>query len=201
MHWQSGTSEKKEATPAVRLCPFQSWLQARAYQNLGNGHLTSAVRGQILAPISPTPLHFPNPDRKLWNSDEKQPGRRCILEDGIPEIKAEEEPGQLLERKVALSVTYSWIILRKSAVSIRGRCHLTRGEAIAEAGETVERQALQLFRGKRFITTSAQNTGHTWHTQPIRSTCPGSPLLQGELTQCVAYGKNTPVSVSWIQEL
>lgn len=76
-------------------------------QNLGNGHLISAVRGQILACILPPPLHFPNSNRKPRNSDEKQPDRRCILEDEIPEIKAEEGAGQLLERKAALSVTYS----------------------------------------------------------------------------------------------
>ena len=76
-------------------------------QNLGNGHLISAVRGQILAFILPTPLHFPNSNRKPRNSDEKQSDRRCILEDKIPEIKAEEGAGQLLKRKAVVSVTYS----------------------------------------------------------------------------------------------
>ena len=60
-------------------------------QNLGNGHLVSAVRGQILAFILPTPLHFPNSNRKPRNSDEKQSDRRGILEDEIPEITSEEK--------------------------------------------------------------------------------------------------------------
>lgn len=44
-------------------------------------------------------------------------------------------------------------------MNIRGRCHWTRGEAIAEARGMAGSQALQLFRGQKITTTSAQNTG------------------------------------------
>lgn len=104
-HWQSNIRTRKEITPVARLCPSQSWFQARACQEPGQWAPSALWNMQIpasnsLTPDCPSQIQKGN-SRLRWQTARQKghrPSARDILEMGVPEIKTEKEPGQFLEK-------------------------------------------------------------------------------------------------------